>query len=388
MSKQRFSVPHRHAIWEAHGFKCFYCNSPLKWDQLEIDHLVPESLTDDKNQLYPTLDALGLPRDWDLNANHNLAPADRACNGRKRDLIGTKNQTIILLSQIASKVAQVEVLNEKYEKQSKSDIARAKLEAAVATGLIDESSLKKLVSTAATAGKSSIQMTEGLEFLDSLVINELSPQEVEPLLDMPIRLGADLPDGLDLRHHSKSVIYVKTCREYEAAIKDGYYAETTFGMSMEMWFQRASGILRALQACRPSVQSFMDTPRVGLCDIDCFPSDILPWMGDSGSPRHVVVVEFPTVGGLVANGHAEIVGIGSRDLHLKFQGLDIWYREVLRADLDGDGIEDILIYGGVHAIGGSLRFGIQPFAFSVQPGSGLFVERKILPPRSNESKQT
>jgi hypothetical protein len=64
MAGQRFKTPHRNAIWTAYNYKCFYCHVQLRWDELRVDHVVPEYLAENPEKRALVLRDLALPDDW------------------------------------------------------------------------------------------------------------------------------------------------------------------------------------------------------------------------------------------------------------------------------------------------------------------------------------
>lgn len=79
MSSQQISLDTRHAIWLAHNRRCAYCHEPVSFAELDIDHVVPQTLSG-KPELLNALAVLGLPSDFDLFSIENLLPAHRRCN--------------------------------------------------------------------------------------------------------------------------------------------------------------------------------------------------------------------------------------------------------------------------------------------------------------------
>jgi hypothetical protein len=53
-------------------------------------------------------------------------------------------------------------------------------------------------------------------------------------------------------------------------------------------------------------------------------------------------------------------------------------REILRADLDGDGYEDILLGRYLRAVGGTLGVGLEPVALARRRFQEPFVETEML----------
>lgn len=69
----------RLALFVAWYQKCAWCHRALSYDEMEIDHLIPQSFSG------PTLEKAlrlhGLPADFDLQDPKNLVPACGRCNG-------------------------------------------------------------------------------------------------------------------------------------------------------------------------------------------------------------------------------------------------------------------------------------------------------------------
>lgn len=72
----------RFALWQAWGLKCYWCDTPKHYLEVEIDHIVPKGLA--QAALGQTLTGYGLPADFDLQDPRNLAPICDACNGAGR----------------------------------------------------------------------------------------------------------------------------------------------------------------------------------------------------------------------------------------------------------------------------------------------------------------
>lgn len=109
VAQKSFGPEEREAIWEAHNGVCFYCRRLLPFDEMEIDHLVPESILDlseDKQAAY--LATLGFDPSFDVRDFANLAPSCRPCNGRKSDTPFSQGQLAIFLGQLREKAPRVQ----------------------------------------------------------------------------------------------------------------------------------------------------------------------------------------------------------------------------------------------------------------------------------------
>jgi len=72
----------RFALWQAWGMKCYWCDAPKSYLEVEIDHIVPKGLSQD--DLKDALTHYGLQADFDLHHPRNLAPICDSCNGPGR----------------------------------------------------------------------------------------------------------------------------------------------------------------------------------------------------------------------------------------------------------------------------------------------------------------
>lgn len=72
----------RFSLWQAWGMKCYWCDTPKSYLEVEIDHIVPKGLSEDDFQ--EALSHYGLHADFDLHDPENLAPICASCNGPGR----------------------------------------------------------------------------------------------------------------------------------------------------------------------------------------------------------------------------------------------------------------------------------------------------------------
>ena len=76
----------REAIWEVYNKRCFYNKELIEHNyDLKIDHMLPESLTQEK--LDEIIENYGLEPDYDLNSIYNLVLACSKCNSLKTNYI-------------------------------------------------------------------------------------------------------------------------------------------------------------------------------------------------------------------------------------------------------------------------------------------------------------
>ena len=72
----------RFALWDAWGMKCYWCDVPKAYLEVQIDHIVPQGLP--QNQLQKALLDYGLSDGFVIQKPENLAPICTPCNGPGR----------------------------------------------------------------------------------------------------------------------------------------------------------------------------------------------------------------------------------------------------------------------------------------------------------------
>ncbi|MBC7685487.1 MAG: HNH endonuclease [Bdellovibrionales bacterium] len=107
MSTQSFTPEFREAIWLTYHRKCFYGTELITLEEMEIDHLLPESYLALPDQP-AKLSQLGLPADFNICGYENLVPACRICNQRKNANELPIGQLGIFVSQIANNISELQ----------------------------------------------------------------------------------------------------------------------------------------------------------------------------------------------------------------------------------------------------------------------------------------
>ena len=104
MSKHRFSHVERYALWKAYEGRCFYCEKPLDFQDMTVDHILPEWLSEDPAQLKRWREEYEIDGNFpgfQINDFPNWVPAHfRKCNVRKGGDILPKRITLLLLQDV------------------------------------------------------------------------------------------------------------------------------------------------------------------------------------------------------------------------------------------------------------------------------------------------
>jgi hypothetical protein len=363
MSKQNIPAVARQAIWLAHNKKCAYSGQVLDLRAMHIDHIIPESVLPDSEEYKLIQERFKLGINFSQYGFENMLPCAPGYNLQKGAELFDEPRIHFFLGIAAGKKQDIELniarLNAEINKGKAVIVLHIFLESGKMT--VDEvtSILAK------HEGKSDHVFTllETLEFLDSQKISEIKNSEIEVLRRMPIKLGQnDHIDGVELFRDDTSSIYVRTCEQYDEAIKSGYYGATTFDIKMQAFFEHQCGLLSAMLSARLPEVSYVSNPNKGITDLHLIPAKFLPEHGENFVPSEDLV----TYQDMLDQGRLQIKQLKSNLLVVEFDhSVGQQVIEVARADFDGNGLEDILLFEYSYAVGGS--FGA---------GSNLLITRK------------
>ncbi|OIQ94374.1 hypothetical protein GALL_236210 [mine drainage metagenome] len=355
MSNQRFSASEREAIWLAHEKKCAYTRELLDVSSFHVDHVLPESLADNPTELEIVKARLGLPHDFDIFGYGNLLPCRPGANLQKSSVVLDPAPIHFFLGIAASKKASIAANLERIEKRKVRGKALIILQQCLERGDLDASEVAGILEAHSEEPAEIFRLLEGMKFADKTEVHAIAKANIEVLRDRPIRLGQnDHIDGVTLTNNRDEQVHVRTCREYNEAVKADFFAYTTFDMKMATFFEHQCGLLTALEAAATPTVSFIDNPRVGVFDLELLPFSLFPEIGEE------IPDEDPsaTYQSKVSDGTLVIKRLRQNLLQIVApNGMGHQLIEVARADFNGDGIEDILLFEYCWATTGTLGFG-------------------------------
>lgn len=129
-------------------------------------------------------------------------------------------------------------------------------------------------------------------------------------------------------------------------------------MKMESFFNQTCGIINALAHASVAEKNYLENPHIGIVEINLMPISVLTTMSPDDRDK---ISEAAALGKSlqewVEEGKVKIKGVSQHSIHLEYgcMGQIMW--ELMRADLNDDGIEDILVYSYSYAIGGTFGYG-------------------------------
>jgi len=355
MSNQKFSASQREALWLAHEKKCAYTRESLDVSSFHIDHVIPESLAADPIELDQVKANLGLPDDFDIFGYENLLPSRPGANLQKGSIVLDLAYTHFFLGIAASKKDAVEANLQRIEKRNVRGKALILLQQCLERGDLDASEVAAILENHRDKPEGIFTLIEGMRFADATEVRTIAKSDIELLRDRPIRMGQnDHIDGVTLTNDANEQMHVRTCREYNEARKAGFYAYSTFDIKMATFFEHQCGLLAALTAASTPRVSFISNPRVGVVDLELLPFSLFPYIGEDTHEQD----PSATYQSKVSDGTLVIKKLGQNLLQIAGpDGMGHQLIEVARADFNGDGIEDILLFEYCWATHGTLGYG-------------------------------
>lgn len=145
MSKYQFNSHERYAIFTVHHEKCYLCTKPLDLQSMQVDHIIPESLQEDKEKRESILKSFGLASDFELNSPKNWLPSCPSCNRTKSATAFNPTPIIqIQIQQASIKAEKVKELIDKTCTRREITMALNKIQRADKEGALTEADKETL----------------------------------------------------------------------------------------------------------------------------------------------------------------------------------------------------------------------------------------------------
>ena len=193
------------------------------------------------------------------------------------------------------------------------------------------------------------ELVTPIKFADGSEKTSFTKSEIEALRDLPIDMGgskfnATLGNNGDRRTP-------RTCREYDAAILAGYTPVSNADIGLAAFFKYPCGTLQLLKRATRPKRSFLPQE---LFDLKLLPLKLFPIVTDY-EQRYGRDIEGETYHDQAEKGELQVIEQTPHRFGCKDDGLKQYLTEVVRADFNGDGTEDILFSEAFYAIGGTHR---------------------------------
>lgn len=354
VKRKQFSTELRAAIWEAHKRRCPYTGDRIAFAELEIDHVVP--ITISPKELKRLVEEQIVPVGFDLNGLNNLLPTKGFQNGRKSAVV-RPNSVLTHFLDIAEQ-------------------HRASVEAIAAAELDNRKLLTAYLQLKAQADRNSLDVEdvvdihrqqEGLTRLRHAPeldggedISLINAELARELMVKPFALGGGGITQVIVQNDADEQTLCTNCADFVAAQAQGLWPLTQFDMTCYSMADRNCGMLVALEHAKFAPESVLRYPRVTCRDLDRWSSAWVRqvWI-EFDEPEDIALFErCKTIADLLAEGACRIVSQHDWQVAIEpRRGLAVAISELFRADLDGDGSEEILVFDLTYAPQGTLRAG-------------------------------
>jgi hypothetical protein len=123
----------RYAIWQGHNKKCFYSGELVEFENANIDHIIPKSIS--KTKLDELKEKLDLDDDFDLNGLENLTLSKSFLNRKKGNSVLIPAELILVLNDSKKKIDRITKLITKYN--AETDFAKLMVDLKLSTSSDD-----------------------------------------------------------------------------------------------------------------------------------------------------------------------------------------------------------------------------------------------------------
>jgi hypothetical protein len=188
-------------------------------------------------------------------------------------------------------------------------------------------------------GDPEVNLYQSLQFVGGVSVAALRRSEVDRLFDEPIALLNSQPALVDLEHADGRRREIRTTREYRDTIAQGFIPTCNAMVKLATLFDLPLAVFTAMELAQPARVSFIREPRIGIIDLKYMPVSMLPGGRISQEDNGCNTLEE-----VQSNGNLKVVSSSSHSLRIEYAHFMRIIVEIMRADLDDDGIEDILVY--------------------------------------------
>lgn len=340
----------RIALWMAYSRACAYCGELIPLRDLEIDHIIPVSLEEHPEELNRLKGELGLPSEFTLNSLNNLLPTHGRCNLRKTDQIFESSRIRYFLEVAEGKLEAIRRLIPSLELQASKERLLGAVQSELESGNLEFSDLVGAASKA-----KGFPLYTRIEFESGKWDGTTDSKQIDSLLDTPVAIGAiPKPDGVRFISANGGSMAIRTCREFRAAISAKFYPSDNTQLKMSLPLMRASALLEAASRARLAAISYIKSPHVGVADLYLLPAYLLPRVGDE-QKQDGESLSSSSLQSFLSAKKISILSVSSDQLSVVIGDIGMLLQELLRADLDGDGIEEILVQRTIYATQGTFR---------------------------------
>jgi hypothetical protein len=369
------SLTERAAIWQAYGRRCAYTSDLISFSDLEIDHIIPVSISSED------LDRLKaghvIPTGFDLNGFGNLLPTTRFQNSRKRANLRNKSALLHFLAMAEQYQASVEA----YIRASSGDgrLLNAYLQMK-AQAEHNDLAVEDIVDIHRQQAESLTRLRHIPELVGAGEATLLNADLARALMNKPFALGGGGITEVVLYDDAGIQTFCADCSSFLASKEKGLRPRTQFEITCYGMASRNCEMLRALERARYAPASLVRYPRITCKNLDRWSASWVRdvWVDFDEAKDSALFARCSNIADLVSEGACHVVTATDWNFDVEpVKGLALSLSELFRADLDSDGAEEILVFELAYAPDGSLRAGSVRIAKPASDGLLYPVDAKV-----------
>ncbi len=191
------------------------------------------------------------------------------------------------------------------------------------------------------------QLIEPIRFADGTEVKSIAKSELDGLRDLPVSFGEN--EGIEsvrLRKKKGDEIEVRTCREYDTGLKRGYSPANNMERKLASFFKYPCALLNALEIASVAEESFITDAEVGIANLELLPFSVFPHVGEYKSRQAFAKDLQTTYQQKLETGELVVREKTQHVLEIEYEGLVQSLQEIVRADFNNDGLEDVLVDEG------------------------------------------
>ena len=191
------------------------------------------------------------------------------------------------------------------------------------------------------------QLIEGIKFADGTHVKSIAKSEIDGLRDLPVSFGENVGiESVRLINKKGDEIQVRTCREYDDGLKRGYSPANNMERKLASFFKYPCVLLKTLEMASVPKESFITDAEVGVVNVELLPFSLFPHIGEYKSRQAFAKDLQTTYQQKIETGELVVIEKAKHVLKIQDEDLVQSLREVVRADFNNDGIEDVLVDAG------------------------------------------
>lgn len=191
------------------------------------------------------------------------------------------------------------------------------------------------------------QLIEGIKFADGTQVKSIAKSDLDGLRDLPVSFGENRGiESVRLINKKGDAIEVRTCREYDAGLKSDYSPANNMQRKLASFFKYPCALLKALEIASVAEESFITDAEVGVMNVELLPFSLFPYIGESKTRQEFAKDLQTTYQQKIETGEMVVRERAEHVLKVERAGMVQSLREIVRADFNNDGIEDVLLTAG------------------------------------------